>query len=272
MQPIRYHQTYGSSPDPNLAIQAIGIRDAGIPGIIHRPRGSGDYVLIHFIDSAYVEKDGQMHETGQGTLLVWEKGNPQKYGHAEKVWRHSWMHCDGTRVRDLLKLYKIPMNRVVTFKDTELFDRYLLALQHELSAHARYNPVILQNCFQNLLIEVSRLIDAHEQKTVIPEYVYKVKLYLESHFSEPINIAVFAKQTGYSESLLRREFKRYTSFSPMAYLMHLRMTHACALLGDKNLRVSEVSVRCGYEDIYHFSKLFKKRFGSSPIFYRKQLL
>ncbi|MBL8029326.1 MAG: helix-turn-helix transcriptional regulator [Fibrobacteres bacterium] len=271
MQTIHYHQAYSSYSDSNFAIQAIGIRDIGVPGIIHRPKGSGDYVLIHFIDSAYVETDGKLKETGRGAFLVWEKGCEQKYGDAEKAWEHSWIHCDGARVRDLLKLYKIPLNKVVKFKDSALFDHYLLALHHELSAHARYNSTILQNCFQNLLIELSRLTDNQEQKTVIPEYVFRVKLFLESHFAEIVNIAVLAKQTGCSQSLLRREFKRYTGFSPLAYLMHLRMTHACSLLRDKNLRISEVSLRCGYEDIYHFSKLFKKSFGASPIIYRKQL-
>jgi two-component system response regulator YesN len=42
------------------------------------------------------------------------------------------------------------------------------------------------------------------------------------------------------------------------------MREAAYLLHDRNLNVTEIARRVGYAEIFHFSKLFKKRFGRSP--------
>ena len=43
-----------------------------------------------------------------------------------------------------------------------------------------------------------------------------------------------------------------------------RMAHARHLLRDVGLTVADVAQRVGYDDLYHFSKLFKKHCGISP--------
>ncbi|EGO8073496.1 helix-turn-helix transcriptional regulator, partial [Enterococcus faecalis] len=51
---------------------------------------------------------------------------------------------------------------------------------------------------------------------------------------------------------------------PINYLIQIRLNHAKELLKNDSLSVKEVAKTVGYEDAYHFSKLFKKYYGKSP--------
>ncbi len=46
------------------------------------------------------------------------------------------------------------------------------------------------------------------------------------------------------------------------------MRHAAHLLANRNLTISEIALQVGYDDLFHFSKTFKKHFGASPRSYR----
>ena len=60
--------------------------------------------------------------------------------------------------------------------------------------------------------------------------------------------------------------------SPTLFLIGARMELAAKLLKETLLTISEIAERCGYEDIYYFSKSFKKHHSISPGRYRKQSL
>ena len=67
-------------------------------------------------------------------------------------------------------------------------------------------------------------------------------------------------------------FKSETGDTPINYLISLRMEKAKELL-DRNpaLSIQEVAAQVGYEDAYHFSKLFKKYYGLSPMYYKARI-
>jgi AraC-like DNA-binding protein len=54
----------------------------------------------------------------------------------------------------------------------------------------------------------------------------------------------------------------------MRYLMHARMTRACALLDSTDKSVAEISSEVGFRDAFHFTKTFRAVVGSSPRAYR----
>lgn len=56
---------------------------------------------------------------------------------------------------------------------------------------------------------------------------------------------------------LSKTFKAATGVGPINYLIQIRLNHAKELLKNDSLSVKEVAKTVGYEDAYHFSKLFK---------------
>ena len=56
--------------------------------------------------------------------------------------------------------------------------------------------------------------------------------------------------------------------SPINYLIKIRLAKAEELLKDNSLPIKVIAKRVGYNDAYHFSKLFKKYYGVSPSSFR----
>ncbi|GJM80120.1 hypothetical protein HMSSN139_26160 [Paenibacillus sp. HMSSN-139] len=52
----------------------------------------------------------------------------------------------------------------------------------------------------------------------------------------------------------------------------IRLSKACELLKQPSLLIKEVAEQAGFPDIYYFSKAFKKKYGVSPLTFRKQQL
>ncbi len=66
-------------------------------------------------------------------------------------------------------------------------------------------------------------------------------------------------------------FKEKTGDSPINYLIRVRLSKAREMLTEGRGSIRSISAMVGYDDVYHFSKLFKKHYGVSPMYYRKKV-
>jgi transcriptional regulator GlxA family with amidase domain len=94
--------------------------------------------------------------------------------------------------------------------------------------------------------------------------------YLSFNLNEPLSIENMARRANLSPSRFSALFKRRYSLSPHQYLLNLRVNHAKELLRNTELSQGEIAVYCGFSDIHHFSKTFKKRTGATPGEYQQQ--
>ncbi|MDD5674292.1 MAG: AraC family transcriptional regulator [Chitinivibrionales bacterium] len=92
----------------------------------------------------------------------------------------------------------------------------------------------------------------------------------ERRYAERIRMADLTKIACMSESRLLRAFKNATGFSPIDYLIRLRIRHACAYLHQGNLTISEIAYRVGFNDSNYFSRQFKRAMGLAPREYRRK--
>ncbi len=88
--------------------------------------------------------------------------------------------------------------------------------------------------------------------------------YLENHHTQEITLEQLADTLYVSPTYLSKVFKESTGMSPINYLIQVRLKHAKELLANEQLTIREISQAVGYQDAYHFSKLFKKYYGVSP--------
>jgi len=67
---------------------------------------------------------------------------------------------------------------------------------------------------------------------------------------------------------LSRIFKKDTGYSISEYILKTRISVACDLLLKTQLSISKIAASCGYTHMAHFSKMFKKEVGLTPVEYR----
>lgn len=89
--------------------------------------------------------------------------------------------------------------------------------------------------------------------------------YFEEHFEEKISLDQIAENMYLSPFYISKIFKSETGDTPIRYLIDIRLDRAKELLEMGKIEsIQTVAASVGYDDAYHFSKLFKKRFGVSP--------
>lgn len=95
--------------------------------------------------------------------------------------------------------------------------------------------------------------------------VERIVDYFEEHYEQKISLDQIAENMYLSPFYVSKIFKAETGNTPIHYLIDIRMEKAREFLNTRqDLSIQEVALRVGYEDAYHFSKLFKKKFGISP--------
>jgi len=77
-----------------------------------------------------------------------------------------------------------------------------------------------------------------------------------------------AAHFGISESNLRSQFRVVTGRSLGLFIRELRLSYACELLQDQTLRMADISLQCGYDSQFNFSRAFRKLFSCTPTEYR----
>ncbi|SDZ91142.1 AraC family transcriptional regulator [Microbulbifer marinus] len=93
--------------------------------------------------------------------------------------------------------------------------------------------------------------------------------FMQDHLHEHLTLEQLAAQTGLSKFHFSRKFTAATGQSPIQYFIHLKMQRGCQLLDASDRSIKQVAADLGYEDVYYFSRLFKKVMGLSPAQYRK---
>ena len=81
----------------------------------------------------------------------------------------------------------------------------------------------------------------------------------------------FAKEMNLSNSSLYRKIKSLTGLSPVEYIRNIRLKHACKLLQDNAISISEVAYAVGFSDPKYFASCFKAEFSITPSEYQKSV-
>jgi AraC-like DNA-binding protein len=92
----------------------------------------------------------------------------------------------------------------------------------------------------------------------------RVRRCLVEHLAEPPTLAELARTAGFNTTKLKAAFRTRFGTSVFAYLRRARMEHARQLLSNRDLSVSEVALRVGYQNPSKFAAAFRREFGISP--------
>ena len=245
-------------------VRGVGLHERMRPCQVDRRTGTDDYLFMCFHDAARVwDPDGLRDVTPPG-IVIWEPGNRQCYGCPERTWDHSWIHCEGPFLPRALRTTRLPRNRILPFPDPLILEKALADLYAELTLHRQPDPMILQDTFEIFLRSLARSQRAPDAPAPVPARFLAVKRWIDSHYDQPVTLAALAQQAHLSVPHFCGEFKRCFGSPAIDYLIRARMQAAMHHLGDCNRSITEVARLAGYENLFHFSRLFKQRFGVSP--------
>jgi AraC-like DNA-binding protein len=96
--------------------------------------------------------------------------------------------------------------------------------------------------------------------------------YVLKNFKEKIMLEEVAEMANLSVSAFSRYFKTRVNKSFSDFLSDVRISHACKLLHEEEMNISEISFECGFFTLSNFNKQFKDRTGKTPLAFKKDYL
>lgn len=130
---------------------------------------------------------------------------------------------------------------------------------------------ILNSYFMTLVVLLSRAysLSYFDIKSNVNNIAKSVS-YLESHYIHPLSIKTLAAQSNLSVRHFARIFRGTYGMTPGNYILTLRMQHACTLLKNTSLNISEIAIQSGFNGSNYFTRQFRKFFHITPKQYRNQ--
>ena len=88
--------------------------------------------------------------------------------------------------------------------------------------------------------------------------------FMQRNFMFNMSLEKLGYLTGRSLSTFNRDFKKLFNTTPEKWLIDKRLELAYYHLAEKKKKPTEVYLEAGFEDLSHFSFIFKKKYGVSP--------
>ena len=153
----------------------------------------------------------------------------------------------------------------------------MLSIAKELlNIHKDNSP--FQTCIKEnlylrlLLIHLSENINLHNPEDAPAAIrITKAKKWIDKHYEEELSLEKVAQQVNMSRSHFARQFRQYTGFSMVDYLLKVRCDAIATQLAQSDTDISEIAFSTGFSNLSHFYRHFKRRYGTTPRAFRQMI-
>lgn len=161
---------------------------------------------------------------------------------------------------------KIDAPPVIILKEDNLYNSFFKSLEvYEDFTFTDTKPAVEHKLIEALVV---LLKVQPELKDILFDFEepHKIGLagFMEENYKFNLPMSQFAYLTGRSLSSFKRDFRKIYQNTPAKWLQTKRLEAAYFLIKEKNRSPSEVYTELGFEDLSHFSYVFKKQFSINP--------
>lgn len=110
-------------------------------------------------------------------------------------------------------------------------------------------------CNRNMFLQILQL---HEPVRT------DIRNVVEQHYASPVSVSELAYLSGRSLSSFKRDFQNIYNVAPATWIREKRLEKAKDMLETTALSVSDVCYSLGFENVSHFSRIYKEFHGQAP--------
>lgn len=186
-----------------------------------------------------------------------------------KVHFGTWSSLSETETQTIGKI--LLLNKSVVLPRLSQAGRVFLSLQNELFNHEIGYRARVNQLLDELFIIITRqLTKQNNTGRDFPKTFLQLEQRLRENLSHQWTVEEMAATVGMGTTLFNEKVKSYSGFSPLNYLINIRISEAIKLLKKPNLNVTDIALDTGFYSSQHFSTTFKKLTGYTPSEFRKR--
>jgi AraC-like DNA-binding protein len=139
-------------------------------------------------------------------------------------------------------------------------------INQEIGYVARINQ-LLDELF---ILVVRQLTRQDNSRRDFPQAFTKLEQTLRSDLSHQWTVDEMAASVGLGTTAFSEKVKSFTGFSPLNYLINIRISEAIKLLKRIDVPITDIALEVGFYSSQHFATTFKKLTGYTPTEFRKK--
>lgn len=183
---------------------------------------------------------------------------------------------------DVLKTKTTPMyrserkfNPIIAINTTDSINSFFYSMVPHFTANRQPDQSLLNLKFRELILTIadnpanSEVLSCFNSMMQEPQSI-TIQRVMEDNYCFNLRLEDFAKLCARSLSAFKRDFSKLYNTTPGKWLIEKRLDHALHLITHTDKTVSEAAFDSGFENASHFSRVFRQRFGSSPMSVRRQ--
>lgn len=213
-------------------------------------------VILHISGEVKTKIEGIIYSVSPGDIMIIPPNTPHEE-QSEIEYTDIYVQC-----------YNLDFFGVEILHDHDGAVVTLMNLIHKVMIeNEKENGLIADSLLQTICIYLKKYAELKSTSKFIISLKNEMYANLAVH---DFSVTEAMKKIGFHIDHIRRCFKQETGVTPLEYLTNMRLNYAQELLLQETfISVADVAEKCGYHDSFYFSKIFKQKFGVSPLNYRK---
>jgi 2-isopropylmalate synthase len=128
---------------------------------------------------------------------------------------------------------------------------------------------IIQASISALVVAVNKLLEVRKVESVQDERFLAMQNYIQVNY-QTVTLSDLAEEFHLSEPYVSKYIKEKSGKTFGDLVQNARMKKARTLLRNSSMTVENIAYAAGYQNVEHFNRQFKKKFGITPVEYRNQ--
>lgn len=247
--------------------------------IVSRPHRLNFNAIIYITDGKGVHYiDHRMHLIGKGSLLTLSKGQVHRFTPERQVEGYLITFDDNFLSFDESDCYAPIMRAALesincqSNKNSHDTQRLFELLQSESNQPSEFSSEIVKNLMRSLILkEVVPQFKLEQNKANIENNLnyYRLKQYIEQHFSSRPSVQHIAQQLGKSNKQLNKLAVEHSGDSVKKLIEQRTLLEAKRLLAYSHLSIAEIANQLGFHEATNMTKFFKRHTNINPRDFRQ---
>lgn len=161
-------------------------------------------------------------------------------------------------------------NPVIPIRVTETLKSFFISMYAYFSGTTDPDKSLLELKFRELILNIADNPDNVEVLSYFCSLMNEVptvslQKIMNDNYCFNLGLEQYATLCNRSLSAFKRDFQKQFNTTPGRWLLEKRLQRAMSLLKNSHKPVADVAFESGFENLSHFSRSFKQRFGASPL-------